>query len=330
MGQRASTEETRMQDRARACMGTYMDLGKHIDQANEWAKLCPTPKTCQLRFRIILNERIATELIPFMWKLDGNVMIEVRKFRRRHPPDDSDAHISSNTIGAAKCLTLYQFYFIYCFLSDVNACAMHSVAMNPLFGSDKTFDDRECQICMDADKEVVLPCSHSFCLRCFQTWSSQNQTCPICRSQLHCAEGEELWHLSSSRGIQNLTSYAQDLVSRIYEFLDKQAVSRFTDEYVHDSNVRYTMWRMESIQSELEQPQDTSPIPGRHGIPEPSRNADALHPDYIFALALANGEDQELALEECRRHVHFPTLTYTSSLSRPSSLVEFVSERSSS
>ncbi|RHY28604.1 hypothetical protein DYB32_005840 [Aphanomyces invadans] len=305
-----------MQDRARACMGTYMDLGKHIDQANEWAKLCPTPKTCQLRFRIILNERIATELIPFMWKLDGNVMIEVRKFRRRHPPDDSDAHISvhiprlphrpnllvltshllqSNTIGAAKCLTLYQFYFIYCFLSDVNACAMHSVAMNPLFGR-----------------------------------SSQNQTCPICRSQLHCAEGEELWHLSSSRGIQNLTSYAQDLVSRIYEFLDKQAVSRFTDEYVHDSNVRYTMWRMESIQSELEQPQDTSPIPGRHGIPEPSRNADALHPDYIFALALANGEDQELALEECRRHVHFPTLTYTSSLSRPSSLVEFVSERSSS
>ncbi|RHY83252.1 hypothetical protein DYB37_005433 [Aphanomyces astaci] len=151
--------------------------------------------------------------------------------------------------------------------------------------------------------------------------SSQNQTCPICRSQLHCAEGEELWHLSSSRGISNLASYAQDLVSRIYEFLDKQPVSRFSDAHVHASNVRYTMWRMQTIQSDLEQPQDPSPcsITTSHG-PE---NDASLHPDYIFALAVAGGDDQELALEECRRQVHFPTLTYMSSLPMPS-LAEFV------
>ncbi|RHY05431.1 hypothetical protein DYB25_002452 [Aphanomyces astaci] len=193
-------------------------------------------------------------------------------------------------------------------------------------GTDKAFDDRECQICMDTDKEVVLPCSHSFCLLCFQTWSSQNQTCPICRSQLHCAEGEELWHLSSSRGISNLASYAQDLVSRIYEFLDKQPVSRFSDAHVHASNVRYTMWRMQTIQSDLEQPQDPSPcsITTSHG-PE---NDASLHPDYIFALAVAGGDDQELALEECRRQVHFPTLTYMSSVPMPS-LAEFVSSNHS-
>ncbi|KAF0736527.1 hypothetical protein LEN26_000303 [Aphanomyces euteiches] len=307
MGQRASTEESRMQDRASACMGSYVDLGKHVDQANEWAKLCPTPKTCQLRFRIVLNERIAPELIPFMWKLEGNVMIEVRKFRRRHAmADESDTYIANSTIGAAKCLTLSQFYYIYCFLSDINDCAMHSVALNPLFSSekDKDFDDRECQICMDKEKEVVLSCTHSFCLKCFQTWSAQNQTCPICRSRLQCAEGEELWHLSSSRGISNITSYAQDLVSRIYEFLDKQAVSRFTEQYVHESHVKYTVWRMETIQHQLleQQPQDG---------PLAVDANDELHPDYIFALALAGGEDQELALEECR--MHFPTLTFDSS-----------------
>ncbi|KAF0687472.1 Aste57867_20781 [Aphanomyces stellatus] len=300
-----------MQVRARASMGAYVDLGKHLDQANEWAKLCPTPKTCQLRFRIVLNERIAPELIPFMWKLEGNVMIEARKVRRGHPPDDSDTYVSNNTIGAAKSLTLDQFYYIYCFLSDVNDCAMHSVALNPVFGSDKEkdFDDRECQICMDKEKEVVLPCTHSFCLRCFQTWSAQNQTCPICRSQLHCAEGEELWHLSSSRGISNITSYAQDLVSRIYEFLDKQPVSRFTEAHVLQSRAHYSVWRLETIQSRLEQPQDTTPLVDvPMAVPVPD---DTLHPDYIFALALAGGEDQELALEECRRQMHFPTLSYS-------------------
>ncbi|KAH9100976.1 hypothetical protein Ae201684P_007165 [Aphanomyces euteiches] len=290
MGQRASTEESRMQDRASACMGSYVDLGKHVDQANEWAKLCPTPKTCQLRFRIVLNERIAPELIPFMWKLEGNVMIEVRKFRRRHAmADESDTYIANSTIGAAKHQRL----------RDAFRCVESTLQQK-----DKDFDDRECQICMDKEKEVVLSCTHSFCLKCFQTWSAQNQTCPICRSRLQCAEGEELWHLSSSRGISNITSYAQDLVSRIYEFLDKQAVSRFTEQYVHESHVKYTVWRMETIQHQLleQQPQDG---------PLAVDANDELHPDYIFALALAGGEDQELALEECR--MHFPTLTFDSS-----------------
>lgn len=35
---------------------------------------------------------------------------------------------------------------------------------------DPNFDETECQICMDKKKEVMLPCTHSFCLYCFQHW----------------------------------------------------------------------------------------------------------------------------------------------------------------
>lgn len=35
---------------------------------------------------------------------------------------------------------------------------------------DPDFDETECEICMDKQKQVVLPCTHSFCLYCFQHW----------------------------------------------------------------------------------------------------------------------------------------------------------------
>lgn len=87
-----------MAKRIRQAMGTFADLGAHIEQANEWydhfffhlggedadclcsdlmefcrAALCPTPKTCQLAFRIVVSDRVTPELLPYVWRIRDNV-----------------------------------------------------------------------------------------------------------------------------------------------------------------------------------------------------------------------------------------------------------------
>ncbi|KAJ4461040.1 hypothetical protein PAPYR_2478 [Paratrimastix pyriformis] len=39
----------------------------------------------------------------------------------------------------------------------------------------------ECMICMSHPIEITLPCTHSFCNDCFQSWLAKSQTCPYCR-----------------------------------------------------------------------------------------------------------------------------------------------------
>ncbi|KAL9955559.1 hypothetical protein ACROYT_G036897 [Oculina patagonica] len=43
----------------------------------------------------------------------------------------------------------------------------------------------ECCICMDRKAEVILACVHSFCKHCIDRWSDVNNTCPICRDEIH-------------------------------------------------------------------------------------------------------------------------------------------------
>ena len=37
------------------------------------AKLCPTPKTCRLQFRVIVNNQTSPEYLPIVWKMADNV-----------------------------------------------------------------------------------------------------------------------------------------------------------------------------------------------------------------------------------------------------------------
>ncbi|XP_033846354.1 E3 ubiquitin-protein ligase TRIM35-like [Periophthalmus magnuspinnatus] len=48
-------------------------------------------------------------------------------------------------------------------------------------------DELQCQICLDIFKDpVILPCSHSFCKACLQTWWTDSVTkkCPVC-NEMH-------------------------------------------------------------------------------------------------------------------------------------------------
>lgn len=46
-------------------------------------------------------------------------------------------------------------------------------------------ESEECCICMDQKAEVILACVHSFCEACIGKWSDVNNTCPICRDEIH-------------------------------------------------------------------------------------------------------------------------------------------------
>jgi hypothetical protein len=162
MGQSSSMQEDKMKKRIRQAMGTFMDFGAHLKNANEWyvrtlkwrvgraltcdgrrlsrARICTTPKNCYLSFRIVVDPNVSAELLPYVWRIRGNVAVEVRKMRRpvelqldlgdfrvEIPRDPSYESESGETIGQAKTLTIAQFYYIYCFLSDVKACAAHTV-----------------------------------------------------------------------------------------------------------------------------------------------------------------------------------------------------------
>ncbi|GLE00309.1 hypothetical protein PINS_up009037 [Pythium insidiosum] len=339
MGQNTSTsaslQEEHMKKRIRQTMGTFSDLGVHVKQANEWAKLSPTPKTCYLSFRLIMNDRLALDLLPYVWKIRGNVHVEVRKLRRRTDvlatvgsllqlnrgnaasairpmPTPSHADQCDEVIGHPKLLTLRQFYYVYCFLSDVKACALHTVQFpnRDSCKDDSDFDETECQICMDKKKQVVLPCTHSFCLACFQHWSAQKNTCPICRCKIECSEGSDLWQLTSHE-IKDIGSYATDLVARIFEFLDKRPRSEYTEDqiarsselYANASALKYTPLNKLSARDLLPTalPLGLSTMLGRSTAPVPTSESDS---DFLLALELASGEDQFAAfrrIEQMRR-----------------------------
>ncbi|KAI4462511.1 ring finger protein [Holotrichia oblita] len=51
-----------------------------------------------------------------------------------------------------------------------------------------------CCICFDRKTEVLLPCTHSYCLVCIKEWSEDHDTCPVCRQNLESTD--DTWVLS--------------------------------------------------------------------------------------------------------------------------------------
>lgn len=315
-----------MKKRIRQTMGSLVDLEAHLKQANEWARLCPTPRTCRLSFRVVVNERISAEILPYVWRIRGNVYIEVRKLRReaqfpttfgdilplvRGQPTQEPEHVE--TIGRARMLTVRQFYYIYCFLSDIKSFAAHSIQpIEEAKSIDPDDDELECQICMDKPKEIALPCTHSFCFLCFKSWTAQSKTCPICRSKLGCSEGDDLWDLMSSE-VDDIGAYSTDLVSRIYEFLEKRPFSTFSEDSCTRSAetlAAASLVKCTSISNLVTT--DFLPTNFQISLPTIGFQLPGLTPeassaelaDLMLAWEIASGEDQVAALrhyEQVRR-----------------------------
>ena len=52
----------------------------------------------------------------------------------------------------------------------------------------------ECCICLERKPDVILPCTHSYCLPCIEQWNVDHKTCPVCRETL--ASTDDSWVIS--------------------------------------------------------------------------------------------------------------------------------------
>ena len=46
----------------------------------------------------------------------------------------------------------------------------------------------ECCVCLERKPDIILPCAHSYCLKCIEQWNVNHKTCPVCRETVDCRE----------------------------------------------------------------------------------------------------------------------------------------------
>ena len=65
----------------------------------------------------------------------------------------------------------------------------------------------ECCICLERKPDVILPCTHSYCLPCIEQWNIEHKTCPVCRETL--ASTDDGWVISDGPDSLDVTTEIQ-------------------------------------------------------------------------------------------------------------------------
>lgn len=73
--------------------------------------------------------------------------------------------------------------------------------------------EKECCICQERPKDIVLPCAHAFCKQCIQQWKMTANSCPMCRFTLGSAgETWEVEECPKTVDIQQETQIALEML----------------------------------------------------------------------------------------------------------------------
>ena len=158
------------------------------------------------------------------WQRPGNSVVVVTKVGTGVCDDDP-------TFAGARMMGPRQFYYVFSLLKELHALADDDAGLGELCPradstasdsglDDSADDDDTCAICFDAKKEVVLPCTHSFCEACFTDWvaqAGQEASCPMCRQDLRKMDSSELWQLTEQD--EDTMPMRLDLSKRLALFL---------------------------------------------------------------------------------------------------------------
>jgi len=155
------------------------------------------------------------------WQRPGNSVVVVTKvgggggggggdYTRGDRGDGAGVRDEDPTFAGARMMGPRQFYYAFSLLKELHTLADDDAGLGELCPradstasdsglDDSADDDDTCAICFDAKKEVVLPCTHSFCEACFTDWvaqAGQEASCPMCRQDLRKMDSSELWQLT--------------------------------------------------------------------------------------------------------------------------------------
>ncbi|KAG5875468.1 hypothetical protein JTB14_016235 [Gonioctena quinquepunctata] len=112
----------------------------------------------------------------------------------------------SQKVGTFRLLTLSEFLKVFKTLKCQVLAAQHSEStsgepdlslsgiLNRVEYESKTETPSECCICLERKQDVILPCTHSYCLPCIEEWNESHDTCPICREKLDSTD--DTWVIS--------------------------------------------------------------------------------------------------------------------------------------
>lgn len=65
----------------------------------------------------------------------------------------------------------------------------------------------ECCICLERKPDVILPCTHSYCLPCIEQWNVDHKTCPVCRETL--SSTDDGWVISEGPDSMDIATEIQ-------------------------------------------------------------------------------------------------------------------------
>ncbi len=126
-------------------------------------------------------------------------------------------------VESCKTLSLKEFVLVYARLKhQADAAGLLDETAKPKYedvpedrgfsGAAKDSPD-ECCICLERERELILPCAHSYCLPCIEQWNVNNKTCPVCRETLDSVD--DGWVVSEGPDSQEIATEIQKTLMRL-------------------------------------------------------------------------------------------------------------------
>ena len=71
----------------------------------------------------------------------------------------------------------------------------------------------ECCICIERKPDLILPCTHSYCVPCIEQWNVNHKTCPVCRETVE--NTDDGWVISDGPDSEDIATQIQKSLMEI-------------------------------------------------------------------------------------------------------------------
>lgn len=212
---------------------SFQQLSRDIDQINFACRFIRSKQFPSILY-FQLEDAVITEPSDwnYLWKLTTRISVREYSISQLVPSRDAkdalvqalmspDSRPCAFSSKNARVLGLKEFYYFFVIIDDFLP-ELLSAFLSPSpsqkskkraqdIDEKKIFNDSvpssneqkdvpeqllsECPICLDKFTSQVLPCGHSYCESCLETWCCQEHNCPMCRISVKSSDVRESWQI---------------------------------------------------------------------------------------------------------------------------------------